>query len=551
MPLQIRRGLAGDLTSAITPSAGEPIYTTDTGKLYIGDGTTNGATLAPINPDIALDGLTGVAINPFSLADGDVLLYNGTTSLWANQPLSLSIFSDLQLSQNPASGEVITYDGDFASPTFGKYVNRQISITDLSDVSTTAPTNGQILAYNATAGEYVPQVNNSRIADAADVTLTSVSNGQILAYDAVTSTWKNQANTATSSLDGLTDVTITSASNGQALVYNSSTSQWVNQAIAVSSDLNGLTDVTISTVADNQILRYDSSTSQWKNEAIGVNSLDDVVISSIADGQALIYESATGKWKNQTLSGGGALALDGLTNVNATSPSNGDVISYDSATSTWVTGAPATGASSVSTLTDVSITSLADGQALIYNASTGDWENQTLSSGGTLALDGLTDVSASSPNDGDVIAWSSSSSQWVTVAPSGGSGGGLQSRTTAAGSTTFAVSPGQSGLISINVAKTFALHRIQTNDAAWVTVYTDYASYTADSTRSRTTDPAPGSGVIAEVITTGAATQQLTPGVIGFDNESTPTGSISVRVYNDSSTAQVMTVTLHFVALEA
>lgn len=41
MPLQIRRGLAADLSS-VTPAQGEPLYTTDTKRLLFGDGTTVG-----------------------------------------------------------------------------------------------------------------------------------------------------------------------------------------------------------------------------------------------------------------------------------------------------------------------------------------------------------------------------------------------------------------------------------------------------------------------------------------------------------------------------
>jgi len=41
MPLRLRRGTDAERLS-ITPAVGEPIYTTDTKKLYIGDGTTTG-----------------------------------------------------------------------------------------------------------------------------------------------------------------------------------------------------------------------------------------------------------------------------------------------------------------------------------------------------------------------------------------------------------------------------------------------------------------------------------------------------------------------------
>lgn len=43
MALQIRRGLEADRTT-ITPAEGEPIYTTDTKQVYIGDGVTAGGT---------------------------------------------------------------------------------------------------------------------------------------------------------------------------------------------------------------------------------------------------------------------------------------------------------------------------------------------------------------------------------------------------------------------------------------------------------------------------------------------------------------------------
>lgn len=44
MPLRLRRGTNADRTT-ITPVQGEPIYTTDTKKLYVGDGTTAGGVV--------------------------------------------------------------------------------------------------------------------------------------------------------------------------------------------------------------------------------------------------------------------------------------------------------------------------------------------------------------------------------------------------------------------------------------------------------------------------------------------------------------------------
>lgn len=50
MPLQLRRGLESDRTD-ITPAIGEPLYTTDTKNLYVGDGVTPGGVLVTSNLD--------------------------------------------------------------------------------------------------------------------------------------------------------------------------------------------------------------------------------------------------------------------------------------------------------------------------------------------------------------------------------------------------------------------------------------------------------------------------------------------------------------------
>ena len=134
------------------------------------------------------------------------------------------------------------------------------------------------------------------------------------------------------------------------------------------------------------------------------------------------------------------------------------------------------------------------------------------------------------------------------VANAGGSG--LQSRTTGA-ATSAGLANNAAGNLTITAAKTYVLHKIQTSHAAWVTVYTDSTARTNDASRTESTDPLPGSGVIAEVITSDGATQPITPGTIGWNNEGTPTTNAYVKVVNKSGSTADVTVTLHFVALEA
>lgn len=93
-----------------------------------------------------------------------------------------------------------------------------------------------------------------------------------------------------------------------------------------------------------------------------------------------------------------------------------------------------------------------------------------------------------------------------------------------------------------NTGRSGQLISIATDRAAWVVLYSDQASRTADAGRAETTDPAPGSGVLAEVVTTGAETVVLTPVVGYFNNEATPVSELYLKVTNKSgltSTVQV------------
>ena len=138
----------------------------------------------------------------------------------------------------------------------------------------------------------------------------------------------------------------------------------------------------------------------------------------------------------------------------------------------------------------------------------------------------------------------------AVTALGGGGGSSLQSRTNAAG-TTASIANDASADLSITGFKTYALMSITTDKAAWVRIYANGATRTADASRLETSDPAPDAGVIAEVITTGAETVLVSPGVIGYNLESTPTTVIPCRVKNKSGSAGTVTVTLKILQLEA
>jgi len=140
------------------------------------------------------------------------------------------------------------------------------------------------------------------------------------------------------------------------------------------------------------------------------------------------------------------------------------------------------------------------------------------------------------------------------VLTSDGSGGvtwtataGLQSRQTA--NVTQSIANNTAANVSISTAKGFALYSIETSHAAWVTLYTDTTSRTNDASRLETTDPTPGSGVLAEVITTGAMVQMITPGTICFNSGSVAT--TYAKIVNKSGSTANIAVGLNFVPIEA
>ena len=128
--------------------------------------------------------------------------------------------------------------------------------------------------------------------------------------------------------------------------------------------------------------------------------------------------------------------------------------------------------------------------------------------------------------------------------------GGLPSRTTANG-TTASIANNTAADLTIAAAKTYVLHEIEVDAAAWVTLYTDTVSRTADANRTELEDPVAGAGIIAEVITAGAVTQKITPGTIGFNDDATPSTNAYLKVVNKTGGTNTINVTLHFLQLEA
>ena len=320
---------------------------------------------------------------------------------------------------------------------------------------------------------------------------------------------------------------------------------------------------------NEELLIYNSSVSQFKPGKLGIDDLLDVDTTTAAptDGQALVWDNANSKWEPGTVSGGGG----------GTPGGNNEEVQYNSSGSF---------AGSNALKFSLNTTSVPNTATLVVGDNPG---NQAQSFRGELVADninaqgiitsingayfnGSVTVEGLGPNTSLQLVSGGSpvaildnnyspgtAGQVLSATGNDGSGNAtgvawatpstLSGRQTASAQTS-SIADGVAADLSITAAKSYGLITIQTSHAAWVTLYTDAASRTADASRTENTDALPGTGVIAEVITGGATTQLMTPGVFGFNNDSTPSTTVYAKVVNKSGSTQVITVTLTYTILE-
>lgn len=171
--------------------------------------------------------------------------------------------------------------------------------------------------------------------------------------------------------------------------------------------------------------------------------------------------------------------------------------------------------------------------------------------GGGTATDvaSLTDVTLTSLQSGEILKWNGTA--WVNSSDLQGSGGGtLQNRNSVTYQTAAAIASGAAANVDVTVAAAYALMKVSTSHAAWITIYTSDAARTADASRTMQQDPAPGSGVLAEVITSAPSTQLITPGAFGFNDEQVVTSTAYLKVVNLDPASQQISGSITYLQLE-
>ena len=348
----------------------------------------------------------------------------------------------------------------------------------------------------------------------------------------------------------VSNISILGGSNNQVLKTNGAgVLSWVTQSGGPGGGavvLDDLTDVVITSVSSGQVLKYDGA--NWINSAVPLNAFGTITVSgsgiNIAPDQlndTLTFIASTGI--SMTADAG----TDTITITN-TAPN----VTQNVFTTVAVAGQTSvTADSSTDTLTlvagaNVTITTDSGTDSITINAGQ---SNSFVS----IAVAGQSPVLADSTSDTLTLVGSGITITTDSVTDTitfSNAGSGLEARTTASG-TTGSLASLASADLNITGFKGYVLLKIQTSVAAWVRLYTDGTSRTADAGRLEAVDPDPGAGVIAEVITTGGQTILMSPAVMGFNNETVPTTTIPCRVTNKSGSSAAVTVTLTLIKIEA
>ncbi len=137
------------------------------------------------------------------------------------------------------------------------------------------------------------------------------------------------------------------------------------------------------------------------------------------------------------------------------------------------------------------------------------------------------------------------------VIDDGVSSGGTGTRTTYA-TTTSSLAANATANVDAAITPSLLVKKIITSTPARVRAYMRSIDRTEDAARSSAVYPSGEHGLIFDVVTeTGALTWRMSPEAIGGNNDTTTANTIYLAIQNTDIVSRAVTVTIHYLALEA
>ena len=227
------------------------------------------------------------------------------------------------------------------------------TIDGLTDVDTTsvAPTNGQVLVWDNTAGQWEPG---------------SIPPGGATTIDAL-----NDVDTST-----------VAPTDGQALVWDNANSQWEPGTVAGSNAVDSVNSQTGVVVLDADDIDDTSTTNKFATAAQltnadnavqptdSVSTLNDVNTSGVSNGDVLSYNGTSWVPTSAPPANISSSSIDALNDVDTSTvtPTDGQALVWDNTASQWEPGTVAS-SSSIQTATDFDLNPAGSQRTWIYTAS--------------------------------------------------------------------------------------------------------------------------------------------------------------------------------------
>ena len=410
--IQIRRDTAANWTSANpTLAQGELGLETDTGKIKVGTGTGAWNSLSYFVgnlPGATLDAIGDVTIT--SVQNGDFLRYNGSASVWVNDPVNLSTDTVGDYVQSLVAGTGVTLSnntGEGATPTVA--------------IGQAVGTSASVIFANVTSNLIGDVTGNADTATSLETARTISLGGDLsgsASFNGTTDiTISASVVNSGVSLDEISDVVIASPIQFQGLMYDGT--NWVNSNIPDTYLVRNNTGSTIlkgtlvGAVGAEPSGRIDvapfevTGTENSELRAMGIVTSN---ISSGVNGAVMSFGTLTGldtrgdtasalAVGDETWAAGDILfahptVAGKLTNVKPQHDLAVAFITVRHASAGQIAIRIIPGNNHLEWMHDVVLTSPTDGQFLRYNSASTVWVNDTINLGTDTAGDYVTSLVA-------------------------------------------------------------------------------------------------------------------------------------------------------------